>query len=149
VRRCCRAGVADLKIVSRFFAAEKKPTESCSNSLAGSTNPLAVSYGQLTADYDCGLITAKRFQEIDANQGKAVVLAVVTSWTAGAAGAFSTASDKVRIALVVGAARFAKFLTEGDGERIARPPRPRSPDQMPVSAPAPPATPPSVPFTIK
>lgn len=122
---------------------------SCSNPLAGSTNPLAVSYGQLTADYECGLITAKQFQEIDAKQGKATATAVTFSLTAGAAGAFATASDALRRTLVVGAARLAKIISgDGSGGRIPIPPRPLPPEPIPISAPAP-ATPPSpVPYFI-
>lgn len=41
-------------------------------------NPLAVSYGQLNADYECGRISAKEFQEIDKKQGIAVATVVTT-----------------------------------------------------------------------
>jgi RHS repeat-associated protein len=41
--------------------------------LAGSLNPLAAEYGQLTADLQNGLITPEQFQEIDGQQGMAML----------------------------------------------------------------------------
>ena len=56
--------------------AGKRPVRD--NPLAGSANPLAVEYGDLTARYENGDISAEEFQKTDAQQGSATLTVVAS-----------------------------------------------------------------------
>ncbi|QLC24472.1 RHS repeat-associated core domain-containing protein [Parasphingopyxis algicola] len=52
-------------------AAQRSSSGGCANPFAGSVDPVRASYGQLTADYECGNLTAEEFARIDMQQGVA------------------------------------------------------------------------------
>jgi hypothetical protein len=84
-------GLLNLPSIAEPSPQSGRQEESCDNPLAGSSNPLAAQYGQMTADYDCGRITRQQFEKIDRQQG------VATAKMVGSIVGVATAAKNVAV----------------------------------------------------